>query len=127
MENSQLPLVCLETLQSLEKSLDGERDLSRNFVIRYVDMWPSRLERIQNATTTDDRKEAMDASLSLRSASVMVGVTRLADLALGIIELIEGGPTATLTKLVTALQLCGDQTMHHLKFSYINTREQREE
>ena len=117
MENSRLPLVCRETLRSLEESLDDQTDLSRNFVRRYVEMWPRRLARIQHAITTDNRKEAMDASLSLRSASFMVGATRLGDLVTKIIELIEAGPTTLLTKLITALHACGEQTMHHLKSS----------
>ena len=126
-KNSLLPLVCLETLRSLEESLDGERDLSRNFVRRFVHMWPDRFARIHDAITNNDHEVAMDAVLSLRSASVMVGATRLGDFTTGIIGLIEAGQTATVAELLTALQLCGDQTMYHLKLSYINTLEQREE
>ena len=120
MEDSPLELVCKETLESLEESLDGERSLCCSFVKRYVSMWPGRFKRIRDAIIEDHNDEAMDAALSLRSASVMVGACRLGDLTTGIIRLIEGGHIGAVGKLLTTLKLYGDQTMHQLKISYID-------
>ncbi|MDJ0313994.1 Hpt domain-containing protein [Arthrobacter sp. H35-D1] len=120
MTHTKLPLVCNETLHSLEDSLFGERALCRNFVHRYVDMWPGRFERIQAALAAGNNENAMDAALSLRSSSMMVGAARLGDLTTNLIHLLEIGRHAAAAKKLTALLVCGNQTTCQLTMSYIN-------
>ncbi|WP_181034221.1 Hpt domain-containing protein [Arthrobacter sp. GMC3] len=115
-----LPLVCTATLHSLEESLDGERALCRNFVCRYVEMWPQRFSRIHDAVTTGHQEAAMDAALSLRSSSMMVGAARLGELAGDLIQLLECGRAGAAAKKLPALQLCGNQTTCQLTASYVN-------
>ncbi|MFQ4150483.1 hypothetical protein AAGW05_17660 [Arthrobacter sp. LAPM80] len=120
MTITTLPLVCSETLHELEDSLFGEQILCRNFICRYIDMWPGRFERIHDAVAAKHYEDAMDAVLSLRSSSMMVGAARLGDLTTEIIGLLDGGrPAAAATKL-TALRLCGNQTTNQLTQSYVN-------
>lgn len=120
MTVTMLPLVCTATLHSLEEALDGEQVLCRNFVCRYVDMWPQRFNRICDAVTTGHQDDAMDAALSLRSSSMMVGAARLGELASDLIRLLEGGCHSAAANTLPALQLCGNQTAYHLKTSYVN-------
>ena len=117
---ASFPLVCAETLHSLEESLYGEQSLCRNFVCRYIDMWPGRFERIQNAVTAGQLEEAMDAALSLRSSSMMVGAARLGELTTDLIRLIEGGRHAEATNKLAVLGMCGNQTACQLTSSYLN-------
>lgn len=120
MPDSHIELVSKEALESLEESLDGDRSLCRDFINRYITMWSGRLERIHDAVIEGHEENAMDAILSLRSASIMVGACRLGDLTTGIIRLLEGGHITAVGKLLTTLKLYGNQTMHQLKVSYID-------
>ena len=115
-----LPLVCTDILHTLEESLDGESALCRNFVCRYIDMWPGRFARIQEAVTTGHNEDAMDAALSLRSSSMMVGAVRLGELTTDLIRLIEGGRHAAAARKLAALRQCGNQTAGQLTTSYVN-------
>jgi len=120
MTVTMLPLVCTATLHSLEESLDGEQALCRNFVCRYVDMWPQRFNRIHDAVTTGHQEDAMDAALSLRSSSMMVGAARLGELTSDLIQLIECGHHAAAATKLAALRRCGNQTTCQLTASYVN-------
>ncbi len=120
MTLTKLPLVCNDTLRELEDSLFGERALCRNFVHRYIAMWPGRFERIQVALAAGNNENAMDAALSLRSSSMMVGAVRLGDLTTELIDLLEIGSHADAAKKLTALLMCGNQTTCQLTMSYIS-------
>lgn len=114
------PLVCLETLQALEASMDGERSHCRHFVLLYIDRWPQRFTRLHDSITTEDHEAAMDAALSLRNASVMVGAPRLGKLATTMVHHLEEGQNTAAAQLLAAVRWCGDKTMHQLKASYLN-------
>lgn len=49
------------------------------FVHTFVDLWPTRRQRIHAAIRRRDAPAAMDAVLSLRSGSFMAGATHLAE------------------------------------------------
>ena len=115
-----VPLVCMATLHTLEKSLDGERSLCQAFVSRYIEMWPTRFERIHAAVTSDHYENAMDSTLSLRSSSMMVGAARLSDLTMELVRLLESGNAALAATNLTELQICGNETAGHLTASYVN-------
>ena len=117
---ASLPLVCIATLHSLEESLDGQQSLCRNFVCRYVEMWPGRFERLRVAVMAGHHAEAMDAALSLRSSSLMVGAAQVGELSTDLIRLLEGGRHAEATKKLAMLGRCGNQTACQLTSSYVN-------
>ncbi|MHA7269798.1 hypothetical protein [Arthrobacter sp. HLT1-20] len=120
MSVTALPLVCTATLHSLEESLDGETALCRNFVCRYVDMWPGRFTRIHEAVSAGQSEAAMDAALSLRSSSMMVGAARLGELTSDLIRALEAGCNSAASKKLAALRRCGNQTAGQLSASYVN-------
>ncbi|WP_269938276.1 hypothetical protein [Arthrobacter sp. HY1533] len=120
MPVTALPLVCTETLHSLEESLDGEYALCRSFVCRYVDMWPGRFVRLFEAVASGDKDDALDAALSLRSSSMMVGAARLGKLTSDLIRDLESGCNSAANKKLTALRKCGNQTAGQLTASYVN-------
>lgn len=120
MCDAKFPLVCTETLRDLEESLFGERSLCRTFVCRYVEMWPGRFERIQDAVSTQDHDHAMDAALSLRSSSMMVGAVRLGELTTELIHLLECGWNRPVVQKLAAVRDCGDETTCQLARRYIN-------
>lgn len=120
MTPTKLPLVCPEALRELEDSLLGERSLCRNFVCRYIDMLPRRVERIHDAVLAGHYEAAMDAALSLRSSSMMVGAARLGDLTTDFIHLLKNECHAAAAKKLTKLRLCGNRTTRQLAVTYLN-------
>lgn len=111
---TEQPLVCVDTLLSLQESLDGKMVLCRNFVSRYVQMWPGRFDRIHAALISGNTEDALDSVLSLRSSSLMVGAAKLGEHTTDLIQLLQGqSHSAALMKLAT-LRACGNQTAGQL-------------
>lgn len=120
MRATKAPLVSCETLQDLEESLGGESSLCHKFVCRFIDMWPGRFERLQAAVTSSHHEDALDAALSLRSSSMMVGGLRLGALTTEILRLVESGAYAQATMRLASLERCGNETTQQLSSSYVN-------
>lgn len=111
---AQQPLIRVKTLLDLQESLDEDRLACRNFVARYVEIWPRRFERIHAAATAGNIEAALDSALSLRSASLMVGAARLGELTTGLIHILEDHSHSAAIKQLPALQSCGNLTMDQL-------------
>ncbi|MDQ0744369.1 HPt (histidine-containing phosphotransfer) domain-containing protein [Clavibacter sp. B3I6] len=52
-----------------------------DFLRFFVDLWPTRWERLGAAVRADDRAAALDACLSVKSSAAMVGALRLSGIA----------------------------------------------
>lgn len=68
-------------LEKLREDL-REYEVWRVFVQNFIAALPLRIEKLRVALTTGDAAGAMDAVLSLKTASQMIGAERLAALAL---------------------------------------------
>lgn len=110
----KLPLVCVETLLTLQDSLDGEKNVCRTFVDRYVEMWPGRFARLQAAVASGDNEQALDSALSLRSSSFMVGAAQLGALTDDLIHLLECHQHFAATQKLASLRECGNETAGQL-------------
>ncbi|KRE76735.1 hypothetical protein ASG79_17695 [Arthrobacter sp. Soil761] len=75
-----MPLVDPVVLQDLEDEL-GQPDLVTNFAKDYVRLWEQRERRLIASLANQDRAAALDAVISLKVSSTMVGALRLAGLA----------------------------------------------
>lgn len=117
---SKPPLVCITTLLELEDSLGGEKDLTRNFVRRYIEMWPGRFERIYTAVTSGNKADALDSALSLRSSALMVGAARLGTVTNDLIHLLECRDHSEATIKMASLKSCGNQTAGQLQTLYLS-------
>lgn len=82
-EEPTQPLLDRKVLDRLREDLD-EYEVWRVFVQNFITALPLRIESLRLALTTGDVVGAMDAVLSLKTASQMVGAQRLASLALGL-------------------------------------------
>lgn len=111
---SSLPLVSMPTLCSLQDSLDGDASVCQRFVDRYVAMSQPRFSRLRLAVETCSWDDAMDAALSLYSASIMVGALRLGNLAQGLIQLLRDANYPTLEATLLAINSCGEATVTEL-------------
>lgn len=75
-----LPLVDPEVLLEMEDAL-GRPDLATNFARDYVALWEQREQRLTSSLADEDCDAALDAAISLKVTSAMIGALRLAHLA----------------------------------------------
>lgn len=67
-------------LQNLEEQLRS-REITSRFAGDYARLWAQRQRRLEGALESRDREAALDAVLSLKVSSAMIGAVRLAELA----------------------------------------------
>jgi HPt (histidine-containing phosphotransfer) domain-containing protein len=82
-----------------------------SFIRTYADMWPGRYSRLAHAVHVRDWDQAMDAALSLRSSSEMLGAVNLARLALAVEQAIRSRQLHAAGMLLPGLKSCGEDTM----------------
>lgn len=117
---SSLPLVSMESLMALEDSLEGQKVLSRGFVGRYVEMWPQRYSRLENALAAGKWDEAAESALSIFSSSVMVGAERLGQMSGDMVESLKQGSPEKAQEALPAVASCGTATVAELKVCYVH-------
>jgi hypothetical protein len=117
-----LVLVDPAVLQDLEEQLDG-RVVALRFVSDYTDMWEQRFRRLAAAVATQDWPAAMDAVISLKIASAMVGGLRLAWLAESLEKLIRREDYEPGNALLAEIAEHGGQTIRELRFMYLEVAE----
>lgn len=81
------------------------------FIRAYTEMWPGRYGRLAHAIRINDWDQAMDAALSLRSSSEMLGAVNLARLALAVEQAIRSRQLHGAGMLLPGLKSCGEDTM----------------
>lgn len=75
------PLVDPAVLRQLRVDLDADEGYCRVFVSNYMEQLPQRVGRLRWALMSSDLEAAMDAVLSLKTSSQMVGASCLVDIA----------------------------------------------
>ncbi|MEO8284343.1 MAG: Hpt domain-containing protein, partial [Pseudarthrobacter sp.] len=113
-----MPWVELEVLAELEAELDGP-ELARGFARDYAAMWDQRFSRLAAAVQAHDRKAALDAVISLRIASAMVGGVRLAMLAQSLEDAIRQEDFVQGQDLLAGVAEHGVSTVAELRATYI--------
>ncbi|MGM9472287.1 Hpt domain-containing protein [Pseudarthrobacter sp. YS3] len=113
-----LPLVDSDTLQELEEQLDG-LELALRFARDYAAMWDQRLAKLTAAVQNKDVAGALDAAISLRITSAMVGGLRLARLAKILEDVIRQGDFRQGLAIMERVAENGSQTVSELQSSYI--------
>jgi HPt (histidine-containing phosphotransfer) domain-containing protein len=108
----------LDVLAELEAELDGP-ELARGFARDYAAMWDQRFSKVAAAVQAHDRNAALDAVISLRIASAMVGGVRLATLAQSLENAIRHDDFAQGQDLLKSVAECGISTVSELQANYI--------
>jgi HPt (histidine-containing phosphotransfer) domain-containing protein len=118
MDANALPLLDRGVLQKLRDGLDDE-DVCKLFVRNFIALLPDRAEKVRLTLTTGDLRGALDAVLSLKSSSQMVGAERLAEFATDLehslrVDTHHAEPARLLPQLAAAnisrITKCGQQT-----------------
>lgn len=109
----------LAVLHELEESLDGEISLCQGFVATFISMWGPRFDRLSMAIAEQDTDRAMDAALSICTASHMAGAQQLNLLTLDLIQVLKSSQPNQATMALPTLGHCGEQTMGELSRCYL--------
>jgi hypothetical protein len=118
-DREDLPLVDLLVLQELEEEL-GRPDLATNFAKDYVVMWERRERRLVASLQEEDHAAALDAVISLKVSSTMVGALRLACLAQALEGAVRRGEVSG--GAVGELSVHGRATVEELQVQYLQHR-----
>ncbi|MDF2052516.1 Hpt domain-containing protein [Arthrobacter sp. Cr_A7] len=113
-----LPLVDAAILDELEDELDGS-GLAQRFARDYAAMWDQRYARLAAAVDNRDGDAALDAVISLKITSAMVGGLRLAKLAELLEAVIRLGDFGQGQVLMERVAEDGGLTISELQSSYI--------
>ncbi|MFJ5860938.1 Hpt domain-containing protein [Pseudarthrobacter sp. NPDC092439] len=111
--DGQIPLVDPAVLKDLADKLQSP-DIASRFAADYVDLWEVRRARLAAALERNDFPGAVDAVISLRVASVMVGAGRLTWLAQQVEDAVNSADFAAGRELMAAVGACGIQTVEEL-------------
>ena len=118
------PLVDQSVLDRLREELEEDEGYCRVFVDNFIECLPQRIDRLRLALTTGDLEGSVDAALSLKTSSQMVGAERLAGLALDLegairTEARTSDAAVVLPRLAATflrpINLCGGLTTHRLQ------------
>ncbi|MDQ0677549.1 HPt (histidine-containing phosphotransfer) domain-containing protein [Arthrobacter pascens] len=113
-----LPLVDASILEDLEDQLNGS-ELAVRFARDYAAMWDQRCARLAAAVQSEDGAAALDAIISLKITSAMVGGVRLARLAEILEKVIRQGDFGRGQELMERVAHNGDRTVSELQDNYI--------
>lgn len=112
------PLVDPAALQDLGVQLDSPA-VAKGFARDYTRMWDQRYRALASALERGDLAGSMDAVLSLKTSSAMVGGLRLAQLA-GVVEgALRAGDLDRALSLLHDVAERGGETVDELQFSYV--------
>ena len=106
-------------LRDLEEQLAGPGVVQR-FIHDYVSLWQRRHETLADAIERQDTEAALDAAISLKVSSSMVGGTPLARLAQKLQETIQAGNYPAGEELLSAVGACGRATVNELVAGHTN-------
>jgi HPt (histidine-containing phosphotransfer) domain-containing protein len=102
-----------DVLWDLEEQLDGPGIVQR-FIHDYLSLWQRRHETLADAIERQDAEAALDAAISLKVSSSMVGATPLARLAQELQVTIQARNFPAGEELLSAVGACGRATVKEL-------------
>ncbi|MFF2031783.1 Hpt domain-containing protein [Arthrobacter sp. NPDC058192] len=112
------PLVDPAALQELGDQLENPA-LAKGFARDYAKMWDQRYSALASALERRDLPGSLDAVLSLKTSSAMVGGLRLAKLAGELEGVLRAGDMDRALSLLLDVAQRGGETLDELQFSYV--------
>jgi HPt (histidine-containing phosphotransfer) domain-containing protein len=112
------PLVDPAALQDLGDQLENPA-LAKCFARDYAKMWDHRYAALASALERRDLPGSLDAVLSLKTSSAMVGGLRLAKLAGELEGVLRAGDMDRALSLLLDVAQRGGETVDELQFSYV--------
>jgi len=116
-EGQELPLVDPAVLEDLAVGLGGP-DIAQKFAQDYAGMWGQRQHRLMESVGREDRAAALDALISLKVTTAMVGGSRLAHLAGKLEPIVREGDLQEGRALLALMAIHGLHTAEELQLRY---------
>ena len=116
--NDTPPLVDPAALQELGSQLDSPA-VAKGFARDYTKMWDQRYHSIAESLDSGDDAAALDAVLSLKTSSAMVGGVRLAELARELEDAIRLRDSDLARLLLHEVAESGNDTVDELQLGYL--------
>ena len=116
--DSTPPLVDPSALQELGSQLESPA-VAKGFARDYTNLWDRRYQSLATSLDSGDEAAALDAVLSLKTSSAMVGGVRLAGLARELEDAIRVRDADRARLLLQEVAESGDDTVEELQFSYL--------
>lgn len=113
-----LPLMDPRVLAALELQVGGPT-VAQRFARDYAEMWDDRYRQLAVAFGARDRDTALEAVISLKTSSAMIGGMRLARLAEHLEHIIQNGKLNDGYELVAILADHGNRTVQELQTTYL--------
>lgn len=112
------PLVDPAALQDLGAQLESA-SVAKGFARDYAKLWDQRYTCLASALDRGDQAGSLDAVLSLKTSSAMVGGVQLAMLAGELEDAVRGGDMERASSLLGNIAASGCETVDELHDSYI--------
>jgi HPt (histidine-containing phosphotransfer) domain-containing protein len=113
-----LAWIDLAMLEDLEEQM-GSRDIAWRFARDYAELWPKRQSTLVAAFKRQDFDAALDAALSLKNSSAMVGGVRLARAAQALeVAIRTGAGLDRARSILGAVAVYGRATVNELQQTY---------
>ena len=119
MSKKRPPLVDRKVLHKLEEEFEDPGP-AHSFVRDFVAFWDERYLRLAETVKRHDEAASLDALLSVRIASAMIGAVRLARLAADLESSLKRGHLEAVAEALPQMKDCGDATVRKLTTKYIN-------
>ncbi|MHA7239883.1 Hpt domain-containing protein [Arthrobacter sp. TMS1-12-1] len=113
-----LPLVDLAVLSQLEGQFTDPRPV-RAFARDYITGFGDRYLRLTRSVGDQDLPAALEAALSLRNSSVMVGAERLSALAATFEAAVTSADLDAARRALPCIERCGLDTIDELEAGYL--------
>lgn len=114
----KLPLLDLDVLSHLEQQLNDARP-ARAFARDYITGFEGRYLRLTSSIGDRDLPAALDAALSLRNSSTMVGAARLSAMAAEFETAVSSSDLDTARDVLPVIERCGLDTILELEARYL--------
>lgn len=112
------PLLDLTAIQTLEDQLDNPL-IARTFVRDFTKLWEKRYKALAGSIAGHDAVAALEAVLSLKTSSTMVGGVQLALKAAELENVIRSRDLREARDLLPGIAACGQATVSELQVSYV--------
>ncbi len=116
----ELPLLDLTVLSHLERQLNDAQP-ARAFARDYITGFGDRYLRLESSVSNRDFPAALDAALSLRNSSAMVGAERLSALAADFEAAVASSDLDTAREALPGIERCGLDTILELEARYLSS------
>jgi hypothetical protein len=113
LPHGDLPLLRAEVLKGLGDELD-DSVAAPGFVRDFIAVWDARYAKLANAVKKHDQDASLDAVLSVKVTSLMLGASRLAQLSTDLEASIRTANMSAAEGLLPAIQECGQLTIERL-------------